>query len=487
LIEPPLRPEVTPDLYVQKQADRILLSYYTPAGVIVDRHLRVHEFRGSTGRYIEHAPGSASLNLLQMVRPSLIVDLRTAIHKALKDRAPMRKEGAVVNSNGLSQEVNIQVVPFTVPPSSEIWLLVLFEGSKGAAEQGRDNAPAGAGKTRRSRTDRRDPEVVRLRAELDATKESLQVIIEEQEATNEELKSANEEIESSNEELQSTNEELETAKEELQSTNEELTTLNEELSNRNTELAQVNNDLTNLLSSISIPILMVDNALAVRRATPMAERLFNLIPTDIGRRLSDLKANLNINNLDQMIRQVLDTLSARETKVQDHEHRWYSLRIRPYRTRENKIDGAVITLVDIDEEQRSIARLELASHYNDTILDTMREPLVVLDADLRVRQASRSFYQTFKLTRKKTENTRLFDLGDGEWNLPPLRQLLESLPQKKRLENFRLKHALPKHGRRTWLLNARMVESSGERLMLLALEDVTTAPASRAPMATARS
>src|SRR5207249_602739 len=139
----------------------------------------------------------------------------------------------------------------------------------------------------------------------------------------------------------------------------------------------------------------------------------------------------------------------------DHEHRWYSLRIRPYRTRENKIDGAVITLVDIDEEQRSIARLELASHHNDTLLDTIREPLVLLDADLRVRQASRSFYQTFKLTRKKVENTPFFDLGDGEWNLPRLRQLLASLPQKKRLENFKLIQALPKFGRRTWLLNAR--------------------------------
>jgi len=486
VFDPPARPEVQPHVNVQKQADRILLSRYTPAGVIVDRHLRVHEFRGSTGRYLEHAPGSASLSLLQMVRPSLIVDLRAAIHKALKDHAPIRKEGAVIKSNGLSQDVNIQVVPFTAPPSNETWLLVLFEEPKRAAEQRLDNALTGARKTRRTSADRHDPEVVRLRAELEATKQSLQVIIEEQEATNEELKSANEEIESSNEELQSTNEELETAKEELQSTNEELTTLNEELSNRNVEMAQVNNDLTNLLSSINIPILMVDNALAVRRATPMAERLFNLIPTDIGRRLTDLKANLNIDNLNQIIREVLDTLSAREIKVQDHEHRWYSLRIRPYRTRENKIDGAVITLVDIDEEKRSIARLELASHFNDTILDAIREPLVVLDAGLRVRQASRSFYQTFKLTRKKTENTPLFELGNGEWNLPHLRQLLEGLSQKKRLENFRLIHAFPRLGPRAWLLNARTVEYGGQRLILLALESVTKAPA-RAPTVTAKS
>ena len=163
---------------------------------------------------------------------------------------------------------------------------------------------------------------MRLHSELSASKESLQAIIEVQEATNEELKSANEEIESSNEELQSTNEELETAKEELQSTNEELITLNEELSNRNIEMAQVNNDLTNLLSSINIPILMVDESLAVRRATPLAEKLFNLIPTDIGRRLSDLKANLSIGNIDRLIREVLDSLTTREAKVQDNQDRW---------------------------------------------------------------------------------------------------------------------------------------------------------------------
>ncbi len=336
-------------------------------------------------------------------------------------------------------------------------------------------------RTGRTGAVRHDPGVVRLRAELDATKESLQAIIEEQEATNEELKSANEEIESSNEELQSTNEELETAKEELQSTNEELTTLNEELSNRNLEMAQINNDLTNLLSSINIPIAMVDNTLAVRRATPMAEKLFNLLPSDIGRRLSDFRANLSIDNLDNLIREVIDTLTTRESKVQDNQGRWYSLRIRPYRTRENKIDGAVITLVDIDEEQRRIARLELASQYNEAILETVREPLLVLDAELRVREASRSFYETFKLSRKKIENIPIYELADGQWDIPELRELLEEvLPKNRRFENFKIERAFPRLGRRTWLVNACRLERKGERLVLLALEDITFAPKARA-------
>ena len=173
----------------------------------------------------------------------------------------------------------------------------------------------------------------------------MQAIIEEQEATNEELRSANEEIESSNEELQSTNEELETAKEELQSTNEELVTLNEELSNRNLEMMQMNNDLNNLLASIQLPIIMVDNNLLVRRATPAARRAFNTLESDVGRPISHLKPNIHIPDLEDLLRQVIRTLVMYE--------RHYSLRVRPYRTADNKIDGAVITLVDIDEKEES--------------------------------------------------------------------------------------------------------------------------------------
>src|SRR5215510_4281626 len=197
-----------------------------------------------------------------------------------------------------------------------------------------------------------EAEVNALREELNSTKESLQAIIEEQEATNEELKSANEEIESSNEELQSTNEELETAKEELQSTNEELTTLNEELSNRNLEIMQINSDLNNLLSSTHLPIVMVDNNLTIRRATPTARDAFNITDTDVGRRMTELKPNVGIPDVEQLLHEVIDTLSQREQRVRDKRGRVYSLRVRPYRTADNKIDGAVLTLVDINSERR---------------------------------------------------------------------------------------------------------------------------------------
>src|SRR2546423_11006888 len=306
----------------------------------MDRVLRVHRFGGKTGAFFRHSEGPATLNLMQMVRPNLMADVRNVIRRSLKTNTPARKERSAIKFNGKTREINIQVVPFKAPMHDKAWLLVIFDETTRTNRPGKLSQPLGKTASQR--------EIGQLRRDLAATKESLQAIIDEQEATNEELRSANEEIESSNEELQSTNEELETAKEELQSTNEELVTLNEELSNRNLEMMQINNDLNNLLASIQLPIVMVDNNLRVRRATPAARQAFNILQTDIGRRLRELRPNVNIPNLEGILREVIETLSAREQKITDNEGRQYSFRVRPYRTTDNKIDGAVITLVDID-------------------------------------------------------------------------------------------------------------------------------------------
>src|SRR5947207_493776 len=327
-----------------QMADRIMLGAYAPAAVVIDRDLHVRQFRGRSDLFFEHAPGPASLNLLQLVRPSLVVDLRSTIQRAIKTEKPARKERTVVKLKGNNYEINIEVVPFNIPASDKPWFLVIFDETSKATKL--EKLPSRLGKTAGQR------EVTELRRELAASKESLQAIIEEQEATNEELKSANEEIESSNEELQSTNEELETAKEELQSTNEELTTLNEELSNRNLEMMEVTGELNNLLASIQMPIVMVDNALTVRRATPAARDAFNILPTDIGRPLTELRPNIDVPDLENILRDVIETLGTRERKVTDQKGRKYSLRVRPYRTTDDKIDGAVLTLIDVDGEAK---------------------------------------------------------------------------------------------------------------------------------------
>jgi two-component system CheB/CheR fusion protein len=328
--------------HLERAADHIMLGAYAPAAVVIDQNFRVQQFRGHTDLYLEHQPGPATLNLLQMVRPSLVADLRNAIRRCVKTNKGARTERAVIKHKGRTREINIQVVPFKVPGTDKAWLLVIFDETTKGTKPGR--APELLGKTASQR------EIAELQRQLATSKESLQAIIEEQEATNEELKSANEEIESSNEELQSTNEELETTKEELQSTNEELTTLNDELSDRNLEMLQMNNDLNNLLASIQLPIVMVDNDLFVRRATPAARNAFNILQTDVGRPISDLKPNIHIPDLEDLLLEVMETLTMRERKVTDKEGRQFSLRVRPYRTTDNKIDGAVLTLVDIDGE-----------------------------------------------------------------------------------------------------------------------------------------
>jgi len=324
---------------VFREADRVLLARFTPAGVVVNDHLEVLQFRGRTSRYLEPPPGTASFNLLKMAREGLLGDLRTAIHQARKKDEKQRREGIRVKLNDHSIVVNIEVIPF-IGASKERFLAVLFE-----------EPPEG----KRTRTPKREEpkkdgrQMSHLKRELEATREYLQSIIEEQETMNEELRSASEEVQSSNEELQSINEELETAKEELQSSNEELTTLNEELENRNQEMALVNNDLINLLTSVEIPILMLDSQLQIRRFNPPAQRTLNLIPSDIGRPIDDMRANLQIDNLGEIVSDVIDKLEVRELVVLDRAGRRHSLRIRPYKTTDNKIDGAVLVLVDLEE------------------------------------------------------------------------------------------------------------------------------------------
>ena len=328
---------------LMQAADRIMLGTYAPAAVVIDREMHVRQFRGRTDAYLQHLPGPATLNLLQLVRPSLATDLRNIIRRCIKTNKAARKERSLVKHGGRTREINIQVVPFTFPGSDKSWFLVIFDETTQGAEPGKAERLLGQTASQR--------EIAELRRELAANKEALQAIVEEQEGTNEELKSANEEIESSNEELQSTNEELETAKEELQSTNEELVTLNEELSNRNLEMQQMNSDLNNLLASIQLPIVMVDTDLLVRRATPAARKTFNILQSDVGRPISDFRPNVDILDLEDLLREVIETLAMRERRVSDKEGRQYSLRARPYRTGDNKIDGAVITLVDMDAKE----------------------------------------------------------------------------------------------------------------------------------------
>jgi two-component system CheB/CheR fusion protein len=240
-------------------------------------------------------------------------------------------------------------------------------------------------------------QVLSLERELAASREYLQSVIQELEAANEELQSANEEILSSNEELQSTNEELDTAKEELQSTNEELQTVNDELHGRNDELGSVNSDLLNLLGSVQIAIVIVGPDMRIRRFTPMAEKVLNLIPSDIDRSIAHINSNIQGASIDALIAECIDTIGVIEREVRDRQGRWYGLRIRPYRSTDNKIDGAVLALFDIDAPKRHEVSVRSATQLAEAILRASPRPMGLIDSEWRLRSANKPFLTLLRL------------------------------------------------------------------------------------------
>jgi two-component system CheB/CheR fusion protein len=368
-----------------RDADRVLLARYAPPGVVVNDDLDVLQFRGDTGPFLSPAPGRATLNLLKMLREGLLVAVRGALHRARRERATVREEGLRVRSNGGWREVDVVVMPVQSGDVRDGTWLVLFEEPadrlQARARELMAEARASAERSPPARDESSQQEIARLKQELSATREYLQSVIEQQEAANEELQSANEEVQSANEELQSINEELETSKEEIQSANEELATVNDELQNRNHELSQTNNDLTNLLASVNVAIVMLGPDLRIRRFTQPAEKILNLIHADIGRPLSDIKLNFDVPDLEPLVLDVIENVTVREREVQDRNGRWYSLRVRPYRTFENKIEGAVVMLVDVDKLKRAESSLRESEGRFELLADSAPVLIWVNDLD----------------------------------------------------------------------------------------------------------
>ncbi|EGV20358.1 chemotaxis protein CheB [Thiocapsa marina] len=348
--------------------DRMILKHYGPPGVVISGDLDILLFRGETGRYLDPIPGAATLNLLKLARRELAVELRTAIQEARTSGSAVNKRRVWYRRNGTDAWVGLRVLPIDDGGSPDR-LLVLFDETA-SAEPGSVPAPDATSEP----TMPVDERIVALERELTSTRDYLQSIIAEQERNNEQLKSANEEIQSANEELQSTIEELETAKEELQSTNEELATVNCELENRNNDLAEANSDLGNLLASVRLPVLILGEDLRIRQFTPQAERLLNLIASDLGRPIGNIKPNIEIPDLEARVQAVIDRVTPQTLEIQDKDGHWYSVRIRPYKSAENRIEGAVIAFVDVDEVKRS-------ERLRNALGQEQRLAVLVKDAD----------------------------------------------------------------------------------------------------------
>jgi two-component system CheB/CheR fusion protein len=469
-------PEVVTTADLQREADRLVLTRFGPAGVVIDENLNILHFRGHTGLFLEPAQGEASLNLIKMGREGLQVELRAAVYAALKNNTPVRKEGLRLRHNGAVKVVNLEVFPLRPALALERYFLVVFEDVTPTPPALTKEVPLRQEKEPKGKAADKDRQITELNSELTATKEYLQAVIEEQETAVEELKSTNEELMSANEELMSINEEMETSKEELQSANEELATLNEELENRNQELFQANNDLNNLLTTVPIAIVILGPDLKIRRFNPAAQEMLNLIPADLGRPIGDIRLKVEAPDLEALIHEVLEHLAIREEEVRDREGRWYSLRIRPYRTSDNKIDGVVLALVDVDLLKRSLEEVQVARDYAQAIIATIREPLIVLDGGLTVVFANQSFYRIFNVAPPETENRLIYELGNRQWDIPSLRELLEKvLPLNQVFQDFEVEHHFPELGHRTMLLNARRLArgEAAKDLILLAIEDVT--------------
>jgi two-component system, chemotaxis family, CheB/CheR fusion protein len=408
--------------FLQTEVSRVIMDRFAPPGVVVDTDMQIVQFRGQTGAFLEPAPGEASLNLLKMAKEGLLYGLRTALHTAHKTRNAVHKDGLQIRSGDGWKPASLDVIPLS--GTGRMYYLVMFGDVTRASTRKKPDEPRLprklAKRERKSHTDF-------LQRELAASREYLQSIIQELEAANEELQSANEEILSSNEELQSTNEELDTAKEELQSTNEELNTVNEELHGRNEELSRVNSDLINLLGSVQIAIVIVSADLRIRRFTPTAEKVLNLIPADADRRIGHINPNIVGANLEELIAECIDAIAPIEREVQDRQGHWYSLRIRPYRTVENKIDGAVVTLYDIDAPKRYEEMIRAAVGLANDVIQMSAAAIAIIDSQMQIRSASPRFAQLLSMAdHEKNRRRPLSDFVRADEGYEQLRAILTS-------------------------------------------------------------
>jgi len=361
--------------------------------------------------------------------------------------------------------INLHMIPITHVKSMRDLILVIFKDA--------DTDKPTESKQNKSSLKKTNIILEEVVQELQYTKENLQATIEELEAGNEELQSANEE-------LQSTNEEIETSKEELQALNEELIIVNTELQNTIDKLTSVNDDINNLFNSTEIAAFFLDNDLKIKRFTPKAQEFIHLIQADIGRPFSHFSSTIKCENLVENAEEVLKTLHQKNYEVESKDNRWYHVRILPYRTLSNMIDGVVITLAEVTkfkEYENKLTRLNHALQdsltYSEGIINTLREPLLVLNKDMEIISANRSFCKIYKLKESEITGKFLYEIDNKQWDIPELRKLLTKIIlDKSFFENYQLNHTFHDGAHKKFLLNARIIhqQKSGEDLIFLVME-----------------
>jgi len=455
-------------LQLRELTEQMMLQYYAPVGVLVNQRGDILYLYGRTGMYLEPAPGEAGMNILKMAREGLRQELATDLYKAAVSKEPVFHSGLRVKTNGDFTTVNLALRRVTAGPDaaagSDLFLITFEEPKKSEQRQKGKASTTGVGEDGKSAMES-NARILELERELQIKEERLKAYNEELETSNEELKSSNEEMQSINEELQSTNEELETSKEELQSVNEELTTVNTELQNKVTDLSQAINDMNNLLSGTGIGTIFVDHQLRIMRFTPQVTHVINLIPTDVGRPVGHIVSNLlGYDRLVEDIKEVLDTLTPKDIEVQTKKGAWYLLRIRPYRTLENVIKGAVITFTDITEMKRAreILKESEAIRRLAIVVQDSSDAIVLHDMEGRIlawNPMAERIYGWSEAEALKMKIGSLVPESRREEELAALKKLGRA----ELLEPYRTQR-LTKEGRtlEVWLTAASLVNEAGE-------------------------
>ncbi len=384
------------ELSAQREADRIAINRYAPPAVLINTENQILQFRGPTGAYLQPPAGKASFDVLKMARDGLMLPLRAAINEAKTEHKTVRREGIRVEQ-GSTTLVNLEVIP--LKNLRERCFLVIFEEpARISGSAAKNLRPALSEQDQAEERGR----VSELETDLSEIREFMQVMQEQHDAANEELQVSSEEVQSANEEFQSVDEELETSKEELESANEELITVNEEMNHRNSELNVLNNDLINLQTSTKLAIVLLDRDLSIRRFSPQAEKLFDLLATDVGRPVGHIRHRLLSTpvlnsqrngdapasqspemaptDLEGIAAEVIVSEREYDCDVQDQARNWYSLRVRPYKTNDGKVNGAVVVLVDItDRKQAAEIVAEHQARFHQMI-DALPVAVYVTDA-----------------------------------------------------------------------------------------------------------
>ncbi|MGM0442060.1 MAG: CheR family methyltransferase [Elusimicrobiota bacterium] len=463
--------KTSPKNEVQDIVEDTILREFAPPALIISREHEILYIHGDVEKYLHIPEGKVNMDVTNLVREDIKFELNKLVMDSLSGEKEKYTESGELKTENQVHSIKLTIRRIDKSFTEKELYLVVFE-DRGKIRQSKD-------KKEGKEKEKEDKKYKYLEKRVLEYQKKLGKLKSEHESSREKMQAMNEELQSTNEELQSTNEELETSKEELQSLNEELVTVNSELQDKIDDLAEVNNDLNNLINSTDIAVLFLDSDLSIRRFTPRAKDVANLREGDLGRPLSDISLNVEYREIYGDVRQVIDSLKSIQKEIKGEGGEWYSVRLTPYRTVDNVIEGAVVVFTDITELKKSEIEAEKKREYTESIIETLRESILVLDKDLRVVSANKTFYETFKTTGKETVGKKIDELGDGQWNIPALKKLLNHiLPEKNKVDDFEVEHNFPEIGRKKMVLNARKMEDPFDRdekeLIFLAIEDITS-------------